>query len=159
MQGSDVRRIFLLRVRPYVFPILFYVGLLIYSLLRRRSLGSSRADETHCYSQDTYYYSEDTYYLFSVIVRVRVVFRKTVVGDWRFRLSGSHLQGQGLDSQDTLFHKTLILIDKTLIVTIDSTFHSNLQFAAILDTASSVVVVWRFRGSSGEKYSVEKERK
>ena len=63
---------------PHTF---FYVGPLIYSLLRRRSLGSSRADETHCYSQDTYYYSEDTYYLFSVIVRVRVVFRKTVVGD------------------------------------------------------------------------------
>ena len=30
-----------------------------------------------------------------VIVRVRVVFRKTVVGDWRFNyLSGSHLQSQ-----------------------------------------------------------------
>ena len=35
------------------------------------------------------------YYLFSVIVRVRVVFRKTIVGDWRFDyLSGSHLQSQ-----------------------------------------------------------------
>ena len=34
-------------------------------------------------------------YLFSMIVRVRVVFRKTVVGDWRFNyLSGSHLQSQ-----------------------------------------------------------------
>ena len=32
-------------------------------------------------------------YLFSVIVRVKVMFRKTVVGDWRFDyLSGSHLQ-------------------------------------------------------------------
>ena len=34
-------------------------------------------------------------YLFGVIVRVRVVFRKTVVGDWCFDcLSGSHLQSQ-----------------------------------------------------------------
>ena len=31
----------------------------------------------------------------SVIVRVRVVFKKTVVGDWRFdNLSGSHLLSQ-----------------------------------------------------------------
>ena len=35
------------------------------------------------------------WYLFGVIVRVRVVFRKTVVDDWRFDyLSGSHLQSQ-----------------------------------------------------------------
>ena len=34
-------------------------------------------------------------YRFSVIVQVRVVFRKTVVGDWCFDyLSGSHLQSQ-----------------------------------------------------------------
>ena len=34
-------------------------------------------------------------YLVGVIVRVRVVFRKTVVGDWCFdHLSGSHLQSQ-----------------------------------------------------------------
>ena len=34
-------------------------------------------------------------YLFGVIVQVRVVFRKTVVGDWRFDyLSSSHLQSQ-----------------------------------------------------------------
>ena len=33
--------------------------------------------------------------MFSVFVRVRVVFRKTVVDDWRFdHLSGSHLQSQ-----------------------------------------------------------------
>ena len=36
-----------------------------------------------------------TYCLFGVIIRVKVVFRKTVVGDWRFvYLSGSHLQSQ-----------------------------------------------------------------
>ena len=36
-----------------------------------------------------------TSYLFGVIAQVRVVFRKTVVGDWRFDyLSGSHLQSQ-----------------------------------------------------------------
>ena len=34
-------------------------------------------------------------YLFGVIVQAKVVFRKTVVGDWRFNyLSGSHLQSQ-----------------------------------------------------------------
>ena len=33
--------------------------------------------------------------MFGAIVQVRVVFRKTVVGDWRFDyLSGSHLQSQ-----------------------------------------------------------------
>ena len=34
-------------------------------------------------------------YLFGVMIRVKVVFRKTVVGDWRFDyLSSSHLQSQ-----------------------------------------------------------------
>ena len=34
-------------------------------------------------------------YLFGVIARVRVVFRKTIVGDWHFEyLRGSHLQSQ-----------------------------------------------------------------
>ena len=34
-----------------------------------------------------------------------------------------------------------------------------LQFAAILDACSSAVVVWRFSGIAGQKYSFERERK
>ena len=44
-----------------------------------------------------------------VIVRVRVVFRQTVVGDWRFDyLSGSHLQSQVYDLK-----MTTALVDET----------------------------------------------
>lgn len=34
-----------------------------------------------------------------------------------------------------------------------------LQFAAILDACSSAVVVWRFSGIAGQKYSFERERR
>ena len=41
--------------------------------------------------------------LSSVIIGVRVVFRKTVVGDWRFdHMNGSHLQSQG----QVIYHKS-----------------------------------------------------
>ena len=33
------------------------------------------------------------------------------------------------------------------------------QFAAVLDACSSAVVVWRFSGAAGQKYSFERERK
>ena len=42
-----------------------------------------------------FYKLKQVLYIFSEIVQVRVVFRKTVVGDWHFEyLSGSHLQSQ-----------------------------------------------------------------
>ena len=45
--------------------------------------------------------------LSSVIVRVRVVFRKTVVGDWHFTyLSGSHLQSQVKSRLQMMVHGT-----------------------------------------------------
>ena len=47
-----------------------------------------------------------TCYMFGVIVRVRIVFRKTAVGDWLFDyLSGSHLQSHV--SEDDLTHESL----------------------------------------------------
>ena len=56
-----------------------------------------------------------TRYMFGVIVRVRVVFRKTVGGDWRLDyLSGSHLQShvsendlthESLDSEEDVSHQ------------------------------------------------------
>ena len=50
-------------------------------------------------------------YLFGVIVRVRVVFRKTVVGDWRFDyLSGSHLQSQVKSCCQMMVFMPLVLV-------------------------------------------------
>ena len=50
-------------------------------------------------------------YLFSVIVRVKVVFRKTVVGDWRFdHQSGSHLQSQVKSVSQTMVFMPLGLV-------------------------------------------------
>ena len=50
------------------------------------------------------YWKQNAFKLLVVIVQVRIVFRKTVVGDWCFNyLSGSHLQSQvtlTLDSED-----------------------------------------------------------
>ena len=52
------------------------------------------------------------YYLFGVIARVRVVFRKTIVGDWHFEyLRGSHLQSQVFHSIP--FHSNLLSELKT----------------------------------------------
>ena len=51
-----------------------------------------------------------TFYLFGVIVQVRVVFRKTVVGDWRFDyLSGTHLQSEESSSDDGVYASGLAL--------------------------------------------------
>ena len=50
-------------------------------------------------------------YLFGVIVQVRVVFRKTVVGDWRFDyLSGSHLQSQVKSRHQMMVFMLLVLV-------------------------------------------------
>ena len=50
-------------------------------------------------------------YLFGVIVRVKVVFRKTVVGDWRFDyLSGSHLQSQMKSRRQMMVFMPLVLV-------------------------------------------------
>ena len=46
-----------------------------------------------------------------MIVQVRVVFRKTVVGDWRFDyLSGSHLQRQVKSRRQMMVFMSLLLV-------------------------------------------------
>ena len=56
--------------------------------------------------------------LSSVIVRVRVVFRKTVVGDWRFDyLSGSHLQSQVKSLRQMMVFMPLVKLIKLNITT------------------------------------------
>ena len=50
-------------------------------------------------------------YMFSVIVRERVIFRKTVVGDWRFNyLSGSHLQSQVKSRRQMMVFMPLVVV-------------------------------------------------
>ena len=50
-------------------------------------------------------------YLFGVIVQVRIVFRKTVVGDWRFdNLSGSHLQSQVKSRHQKMVFMPLVMV-------------------------------------------------
>ena len=50
-------------------------------------------------------------YLFGVIVQVKVVFRKTVVGDWRFDyLSDSHLQNHVKSRHQMMVFMSLVLV-------------------------------------------------
>ena len=50
-------------------------------------------------------------YWFVVIVRVKVVFRKTVVSDWRFDyLSGSHLQSQVKSRRQMMVFMPVVLV-------------------------------------------------
>ena len=50
-------------------------------------------------------------YWFVVIFRVRIAFRKTVVGDWRFDyLSGSHLQSQVKSCRQMMVFMPLVLV-------------------------------------------------
>ena len=51
-------------------------------------------------------------YMFSVIVRVRVVLRKTVLGDWRFDyLSSSHLQSQVMSRCQIMVFIPLVVVE------------------------------------------------
>ena len=51
------------------------------------------------------------YYLFSVIIRVRVVFRKAVVGDWSFDyLNSSHLQSQVKSRHQIMVFMPLVVV-------------------------------------------------
>ena len=87
-------------------------------------------------------------YWFVVIVRVKVVFRKTVVGDWRFDYLSSTLK---LVSSVIPVKRIVILLERMNILFIRNKFVTT-ETNSFSRIRFSQVIPWRKSHSSGKEY-------